>query len=414
MGRLFFAITILMATHPSAFADLRVKVRSTPYYDVELTLGNNQRQFTSGDAPKEQIVYLSTEKINETETFQICYMAKSQKNQPNAKNLGFVHMDFLAKGQVPQTIRSISPTGNEFSAGKRTCEKFSFKMINDAGVDVFEIAAMEDAPTPNPGAAKVFEPIEVPKEDEIAAAEARAEMMVILEKSGKECKDGDKVIDCSQAKAAMEAEVNKLKQAQSESTAPDQPEGPATSAPTTPEATLPSTAPVASAPVASAPATTAPPATTTVPTETASPARTPAQFKKPVSWSELLLSPGALVFYFITLISIFSMATILKAAGQPAWSLFIPFYNAICFARAAEKPGWMGLLLLVPLVNIPVNVMINIGLAQRFQKDLLYAIGMTILPFIFFPILAFQVRGTQSGAQLSRASDIDFNQPGAA
>ena len=49
----------------------------------------------------------------------------------------------------------------------------------------------------------------------------------------------------------------------------------------------------------------------------------------------------------------------------------------------------MVLLLIVPIVNIVIAIMVCVGLAKSFGKGVGYAIGMLLLWFIFFPMLAF-------------------------
>ena len=54
--------------------------------------------------------------------------------------------------------------------------------------------------------------------------------------------------------------------------------------------------------------------------------------------------------------------------------------------RAPENcgsPAWWLILLLIPVVNRIAAVVVNIGLAKSFGKDLLYGLGITFLGFIF-------------------------------
>ena len=45
--------------------------------------------------------------------------------------------------------------------------------------------------------------------------------------------------------------------------------------------------------------------------------------------------------------------------------------------------------LFFPMINYVVYFSIHIGLAKKFEKSTAFGVGMTILPFIFLPILAF-------------------------
>ena len=76
-------------------------------------------------------------------------------------------------------------------------------------------------------------------------------------------------------------------------------------------------------------------------------------------------------------------------AGQPGWGVLIPIYNAYLLTQIARKPGWWVLLLLVPLVNIVINAILSIGVAENFGKGARFGIGLLFLPFLFYPILGF-------------------------
>jgi uncharacterized membrane protein YoaK (UPF0700 family) len=55
----------------------------------------------------------------------------------------------------------------------------------------------------------------------------------------------------------------------------------------------------------------------------------------------------------------------------------------------AGKPLWWFLLMLIPLVNIVVAFVVMIAIAEKFGKSAGFGVGLTLLGFIFFPILAF-------------------------
>ncbi len=90
-----------------------------------------------------------------------------------------------------------------------------------------------------------------------------------------------------------------------------------------------------------------------------------------------------LILFFVSLWKIFSKA------GQPGWASIVPVYNLYVILKIAGKPGWWLLLFLVPLVNFIIFVMAMMGMAKNFGKDGLFAVGMILLSFVFYPILAF-------------------------
>ncbi len=99
----------------------------------------------------------------------------------------------------------------------------------------------------------------------------------------------------------------------------------------------------------------------------------------------------------IFVIAIASLWKIFEKAGVEGWKALIPFYNMWVLAEIAGLPGWVGLAaifsLLIPILGIFIffGLMLYIyyGLAKAFGKDILYALGLTFLSFIFLPILAF-------------------------
>jgi hypothetical protein len=118
------------------------------------------------------------------------------------------------------------------------------------------------------------------------------------------------------------------------------------------------------------------------------------------------------VALIIALIQFISLWFIFEKAEQPGWAAIVPFYNAWVLAEVGDKPGWMGLGAclagtitavvsgIIPIVGccaIPVGliaqqvlwIMISMGVANRFGRSVLFGIGMGLLPFIFYPVLAF-------------------------
>jgi Family of unknown function (DUF5684) len=76
-------------------------------------------------------------------------------------------------------------------------------------------------------------------------------------------------------------------------------------------------------------------------------------------------------------------------AGQPGWGVLIPIYNAYLLTQIAKKPGWWVLLLFIPIVNLIVNAIVSVGVAENFGKGAGFGIGLFFLPFIFYPVLGF-------------------------
>ena len=88
---------------------------------------------------------------------------------------------------------------------------------------------------------------------------------------------------------------------------------------------------------------------------------------------------------------------VFSKAGQPGWAAIIPIYNIYVMCKIAGRPGWWLLLMLIPFVNFIIAIILNVDIAKRFGKGVGFAVGMTLLPFIFWPILGFGSAQYQGG-----------------
>ncbi|WP_425485713.1 DUF5684 domain-containing protein [Brevifollis gellanilyticus] len=76
-------------------------------------------------------------------------------------------------------------------------------------------------------------------------------------------------------------------------------------------------------------------------------------------------------------------------AGEPGWACLVPFYNIIVLLKISGKPLWWIILFIIPFVNFIIAILVSIGLAKSFGKGAGFGIGLALLGFIFYPILAF-------------------------
>jgi hypothetical protein len=110
-----------------------------------------------------------------------------------------------------------------------------------------------------------------------------------------------------------------------------------------------------------------------------------------MSWGDLflflskhpVLFVGGLVFLFAARIALYAKA------GHSFLSALIPLYAEWTFAKIAGAPGVMGLLLWVPLINVFAWFGLNFGLARKFGRSPLFALGLVFANPIFMPVLAF-------------------------
>jgi ABC-type sulfate transport system permease subunit len=76
-------------------------------------------------------------------------------------------------------------------------------------------------------------------------------------------------------------------------------------------------------------------------------------------------------------------------AGEQGWKSLIPIYNVWVILKIIGRPGWWLILMFIPFVNIVVGIIVAVDLAKSFGKGVGFAIGLILLSFIFYPVLAF-------------------------
>jgi hypothetical protein len=104
-----------------------------------------------------------------------------------------------------------------------------------------------------------------------------------------------------------------------------------------------------------------------------------------------------LVILVFGLLQTISMWIVFEKAGEPGWAILVPGYNMWVLAEVGDKPGWLGLLMFfsgfVPyaggLVGLILSLVISIGVAKAFDRGVGFGVGLTLLPIVFYPILAF-------------------------
>ena len=102
------------------------------------------------------------------------------------------------------------------------------------------------------------------------------------------------------------------------------------------------------------------------------------------------MATGVMVVYIaLILLIIISLWKIYTKAGKPGWAAIIPIYNIIVLLEIVDKPLWWIILLLIPFVNIVISIILNVELAKKFGQSTGFAVGLILLPIIFYPILGF-------------------------
>ena len=85
-------------------------------------------------------------------------------------------------------------------------------------------------------------------------------------------------------------------------------------------------------------------------------------------------------------------------AGWPWWTALVPGYNIYILVVGVARLGvlWF-VLVLVPVVQIIAAILVNLEVARRFGKSEAYGLGLSILGFIFYPLLGFNSDQYQEG-----------------
>ena len=98
---------------------------------------------------------------------------------------------------------------------------------------------------------------------------------------------------------------------------------------------------------------------------------------------------GGLIGLAFGIFMIIAMWKIFTKAGKPGWASIIPIYNIWVMLEVVGRPGWWLLLLLIPGVNFVIGIILIVDLAKSFGKGGGFAVGLLLVPYVFFPILGF-------------------------
>ena len=90
------------------------------------------------------------------------------------------------------------------------------------------------------------------------------------------------------------------------------------------------------------------------------------------------------------------MGIVFSKAGQPAWAAYVPIYNLVVLCEIGDRSPMLilGITLgnVVPglgqVIVIALMFYIYLGVVEEFNKGFIFALGLTFLPFIFYPLLA--------------------------
>jgi len=93
-----------------------------------------------------------------------------------------------------------------------------------------------------------------------------------------------------------------------------------------------------------------------------------------------------------------------EKAGEPKWAAIIPIYNLYVLVKISGNAWWWVILFFIPLINFLATVKISINLASKFNRGVLFGLGLTFFSFIFYPILGFGGSQYQDTARSAKGS----------
>jgi hypothetical protein len=96
-----------------------------------------------------------------------------------------------------------------------------------------------------------------------------------------------------------------------------------------------------------------------------------------------------IVWLAILVLWIAGMWKVFEKAGEPGWGAIVPIYNVIVLLKIVGRPLWWIILFFIPFVSFIMWIVVCLDLAKRFGKGAGFGIGLAILPFVFFPLLAW-------------------------
>jgi hypothetical protein len=114
-------------------------------------------------------------------------------------------------------------------------------------------------------------------------------------------------------------------------------------------------------------------------------------FDAPLPVSGDVVLPYMYVWAAITIPSvILGWLFVFPKAGQARWAAVVPGYNIyVLVVGVARLSTLWFILVLVPGVQIVAAILVNVEVARRFGRSEAFGLGLTLMGFIFYPLLGF-------------------------
>ena len=80
---------------------------------------------------------------------------------------------------------------------------------------------------------------------------------------------------------------------------------------------------------------------------------------------------------------------VFQKAGEPGWAAVIPIYNLYVLVKISGNTWWWFIMFFIPILNFFATMKVSINVASKFNRGLLFGLGLMFLSFIFYPVLGF-------------------------
>ena len=98
---------------------------------------------------------------------------------------------------------------------------------------------------------------------------------------------------------------------------------------------------------------------------------------------------NAFLGLLILIIVVIGIMKVFEKAGENFFWALIPLVNVFVLCKIALKNGWYFLLLLIPIIGEIFYFVLIYNLAKRFNKGILFTLGLIFFMPLFIAILGF-------------------------
>ncbi len=102
-----------------------------------------------------------------------------------------------------------------------------------------------------------------------------------------------------------------------------------------------------------------------------------------------------ILFIIFEIPTCIGMGLIFKKKNLGLKKGIIPFYNKIILIKYYKLPQYHLIIMFIPIINIYTNYLIYSKMCKEHNKETLYAIELTLFPFIYNIFLGLELKDTQ-------------------